>query len=340
MNYTAVDLFSGCGGLSEGIRQAGFDIRFAVEIDTLAADCYKENHPETTILTKDIRNIRIAEINKILDGRFIHLLAGCPPCQGFSSMRRLNKKRAVRDNRNNLILEYLRFVVEMKPLTVMMENVPGLRNYYLFRKMVRELEHLDYYVDHKVVDIKDYGVPQRRKRLVMIGSKLAPIKVAEPIGTKLTVRDVIGNLDSVEITNDPLHKIVANHTKRIQELIRLIPQNGGSRKDLPAEYHLLCHKKPNVGFKDIYGRLKWDDYSSTITGGCLNPSKGRFLHPEEDRALTPREAALIQTFPSDYKFPMDIPKADLALMIGNALPPEFSRIQTTHILEHIKRHNG
>ena len=147
-------------------------------------------------------------------------------------------------------------------------------------------------------------------------------------------------MKSPDATRNPLHRIVARHTSRIQNLINMIPPDGGSRTDLPKKYQLACHKKPNVGFKDIYGRLKWNSYSSTITGGCLNPSKGRFLHPEENRVITPREAALLQTFPKNYKFPLSFSKAELALMIGNALPPEFSRIQTAHILDHIKSFNG
>ena len=123
-------------------------------------------------------------------------------------------------------------------------------------------------------------------------------------------------------------------------MISLTPKNGGSRKDLPEEYQLDCHKKKNVGFNDVYGRLRWDTVSSTITGGCLNPSKGRFIHPEEDRCISAREAALLQTFPLDYIFPPDIPKGKLALLIGNALPPEFSRIQAENIFQHIEKCYG
>ena len=338
--YFAINLFSGCGGLSEGMRQAGFSVVAAIEKDNIAAKCYKENHPQTLLLNKDIRKVRISTIKKLFGSRPIHLLAGCPPCQGFSSVRRLNRKKAVRDERNGLILEYLRLIRRLKPLTVMMENVPGLRNYYLFKKMLIELKKMGYFLYYDVVNVEKYGVPQRRKRLVLVGSLLSQIKVAPSPNIKKTVRDAIGNLKSSDTTHDPLHRIVARHTPRIQNLINMIPTNGGSRTNLPKKYQLACHKKPNVGFKDIYGRLKWDSYSSTITGGCLNPSKGRFLHPEENRVITPREAALLQTFPKNYKFPLSISKAELALMIGNALPPEFSRIQTAHILDHIKSFNG
>jgi DNA (cytosine-5)-methyltransferase 1 len=337
--YFAVNLFSGCGGLSEGLRQAGFHVIAAVEKDNRAAKCYKENHPQTFLLNKDIRKIEISTIKRLVGSRPIHLLAGCPPCQGFSSVRRLNRKRSIRDDRNSLIFEFLRFIRGLKPMTIMMENVPGVIDYYRFQEMVKTLVKLGYFIDYDIVNIEHYGVPQRRRRFVLVGSVLAPLKILHPPKIKRTVRDAIGKIESISMTDDPLHKIVTRHTSRIQKLINMIPLDGGSRTDLPKKYQLKCHKKPNVGFNDIYGRLKWDSCSSTITGGCLNPSKGRFLHPKENRVITPREAALLQTFPRNYKFPLTISKTKLALMIGNALPPEFSRIQTAHILEHIKRFN-
>ena len=151
---------------------------------------------------------------------------------------------------------------------------------------------------------------------------------------KVTVKEIIGNLPSPENSDDPAHKIIPKHTAKIQEMIKRIPKDGGGRGDVP-EYTLDCHKKPNIGFNDIYGRLRWNDYSTTITGGCLNPSKGRFLHPEEDRCISAREAALLQSFPINYKLPVDIPKTKLALLIGNALPPKFSYTQANNIKKHI-----
>lgn len=338
--YFAINLFSGCGGLSEGMRQAGFSVVAAIENDKIAAKCYKENHPQTLLLNKDIRKVRISTIKNLFGSRPIHLLAGCPPCQGFSSVRRLNRKKAVRDDRNSLILEYLRLIRRLKPLTIMMENVPGLINYYLFKDVVKELKVLGYRPKVKIVNVKNYGVPQNRKRLIMVGSLLGEMDIAEGNKKKVTVKQAIGKLESVGMTKDPLHKITANHTPEVMERIRLIPKDGGSRKDLPENYILKCHKKENVGFNDIYGRLRWGDYSATITGGCLNPSKGRFLHPEEDRVITAREAALLQSFPMRYKFPVNIPKASLALLIGNALPPKFSYVQSVNIKKHLDKYLG
>jgi len=336
--FNAIDLFSGCGGLSEGLKQAGFKIIAGVEVDKNAAKAYRMNHADTVLFEDDIRKLDTGKILKLLKGSSLHLLAGCPPCQGFSSLRRLNRKSAVRDERNSLIDEYYRFVEELNPLTIMLENVPGIVDYSLFKGIIRKLKKLGYYIVFKVVNVADYSVPQRRKRLVLVGSKICKIDIASGTNILTTVRDTLGNLKNND--NDELHKIYPKHTERVQKMISLIPKNGGSRKDLPNKYELECHKKKNVGFNDVYGRLHWDTVSSTITGGCLNPSKGRFLHPEEDRCISAREAALLQTFPIDYKFPTDIPRVELALLIGNALPPEFSRIQAENIFRHIEKCYG
>ncbi len=340
-NHTlnAIDLFSGCGGLSEGLKQAGFKVIAGVEVDKNAAKAFRMNHSDTVLFEGDIRKIDPKTILKLLNGKPLHLLAGCPPCQGFSLLRKLNRKSAVRDERNSLIDEYYRFVEKLNPLTIMLENVPGIVEYTLFKGLIRKLKKLGYDIVYKVVNVADYSVPQRRKRLVLVGSKICKIDIAVGINTIITVKDTLFKLKKSS-KNDELHKIYPKHTEHIQKMISLVPKNGGSRKDLPEQYTLECHKKKNMGFSDVYGRLSWDTVSSTITGGCLNPSKGRFLHPDEDRCISAREAALLQTFPIDYKFPTDIPKAELALLIGNALPPEFSRIQAENIFRHIEECYG
>ena len=341
MNLYAIDIFSGVGGLTEGMHQADFQTELAFEIDEIASKAYQLNHPDTTIITKDIRKVSIASIKRNLNGKKIHLLAGCPPCQGFSSIRRLNRKEPISDERNSLIMEYIRLVKALKPYTIMMENVPGLVHYNLFKKAINILQNeLKYHVEYKVVNVKDYGVPQSRKRLVLVGSRLGEISVAPPVNEKKTVRDTIENLELPENSTDSLHKVFPIHTLEVQKRISLTPKNGGSRKDLPEKYILECHKAENIGFNDVYGRLRWDDYSTTITGGCLNPSKGRFLHPEQNRNISAREAALLQSFPSDYIFPTDVPRHNIALMIGNALPPKFSYYQSLNIKNHIQEHLG
>ncbi|ONF90884.1 DNA cytosine methyltransferase [Leptospira santarosai] len=339
--YTSIDLFSGCGGLSEGLLQAGFQVDVALEIDPIASAVYALNHPKTHIIIDDIRKVSKDRVLPKLSAKKIGLLAGCPPCQGFSSMRTLNRKRPVADKRNNLISEYIRFVEELRPYTIMLENVPGLIDFSLFKKAIKRLKEIGYHnIDYKVVNVKDFGIPQRRKRLVLVGSRLGEIKVAEPSYERVTVKDIIGKLPPPTKSTDELHKIFPTHTSKILERIKKTPKDGGSRKDLPKEYILQCHNKLNVGFNDVYGRLRWDDYSSTITGGCLNPSKGRFLHPEQNRCISAREAALLQSFSENYKFPTEIPRSNLALLIGNALPPKFSYIQSKNIWNHLKNHLG
>ena len=333
--YTSIDLFSGAGGMSEGLRQARFNTKLAFEIDPTASATYKLNHPRTYVYTQDIRTIDLADVRRKLHGRTLHLLAGCPPCQGFSSIRRLNRNKPVEDERNSLINEYVRFVDELQPYTIMLENVPGLALSPEFQKAIEHLRER-YNIDYDIINVRDYGVPQSRKRLVMVGSRLAPIRIASPTKIKRTVRDIIGNLPIPEDSNDAVHKIFPHHIARIQQLISHVPHNGGSLRDLGEEWQLACHRASNVGFNDVYGRLRWDDYSTTITGGCLNPSKGRFLHPEQNRCISAREASMLQTFPEDYIFPADVAKTRIALMIGNALPPLFCRIQAENIREHLK----
>lgn len=336
LEYTAVDLFCGCGGMTEGLRQAGFRVIAGVELDDNAALAYEMNHKDTSyIFHDDIRNVSTHDIVKLLKGAPLHLLAACPPCQGFSSMRRKNKKGAINDPRNKLIHEFYRFVEQLRPVTIMLENVPALAEYDDFKQVVRSIKQLGYEIDCQVVNVAHYGVPQRRKRLVLLGSLLGSVRIKPGKNHLVTVRTTIENLEDPVTTSDPLHRIYPTHTDKVQRQIELTPHDGGSRSDLPDEYTLKCHKKPGVGFKDVYGRLRWDDVSSTITGGCLNPSKGRFLHPEENRTITAREAALLQTFPIDYTFPLNISRGALALMIGNALPPEFCKQQALSIQEHL-----
>ena len=337
MPYNAIDLFSGCGGMTEGLFQAGYQVVAAVEIDQSAAQAYHANNDQRNVylFQEDIRNVDIGIIQDILKGEPLHLLAGCPPCQGFSTIRKKNKKRPKKDSRNKLIWEFIRFVEVLMPLTVMLENVPALAEYTEFKKAISRLKRLGYDPHYEILDVADFGVPQRRKRLVMMGSLLGSISPAAGGIPLITVRQAIGDLVSPEISDDPVHHMYPHHTRKVQQRIELTPKDGGSRSDLPDEYTLECHKKEGIGFRDVYGRLAWDKVSSTITGGCLNPSKGRFLHPEQNRCISAREAALLQTFPKEYIFPTDIPRASIALMIGNALPPAFCRQQGEHISAHL-----
>ena len=250
------------------------------------------------------------------------LLAGCPPCQGFSTMRTLNGKVTVDDPRNDLLAEFERFVEDLLPRAIMMENVPGLASDGRFSSFLERVKALGYKGESKILNAVDYRVPQRRRRLIFIAGRGMEIPYAKAQDSQRTVREVLATLPAAGTSGDPVHDIPEKRSPRILELIRSIPKDGGSRTDLPDDRQLECHKRCD-GFKDVYGRMAWDAPAPTITSGCFNPSKGRFLHPEEDRAITMREAAVLQGFPVDYKFPTTGNKSAIALMVGNALPPPF-----------------
>jgi DNA (cytosine-5)-methyltransferase 1 len=266
----------------------------------------------------------------------LDLLAGCPPCQGFSSLRTRNGAVQNKDRRNSLVREMLRFAEAILPRAIMMENVPRLDGKKSFRDLTAGLRALGYEIRWDVKNMAAYGVPQRRKRLILVAGMKFEIDFAKEAKITKTVRAAIGDLMPVPCGRDRLHDIPESRTQAVEQRIKSIPKDGGSRADLPKSHQLRCHKEFD-GFNDIYGRMAWDDVSPTITSGCFNPSKGRFLHPRYNRAITLREAAVLQSFPRRYRFPADKGKQTLALMIGNALPPEFIRRQALTIARALKK---
>ena len=247
-------------------------------------------------------------------------------------MTTLNGKRDMDDPRNDLVFEFLRFVRGLAPRAVMIENVPGLAKDARIHTVCQELMALGYQLPSVgVLDAADYGVPQRRRRMILLTALNATIPFAAPARRKRTVRDALKGLDPCTAGKDPLHTLGEKRSAKVAKLISLIPKNGGSRLDLGERRQLDCHRNCD-GFKDVYGRMAWDDVAPTITGGCCNPSKGRFLHPSNNRCITLREAALLQTFPPSYFFSTRRGKFPLAQMIGNALPPEFVRRHAKQVL--------
>lgn len=326
---TALDLFSGCGGLTQGLKETGFNILAAVENDKKAVETYKANHPSTYVFEKNIIDITEKELLKKtnLKKGELDLLAGCPPCQGFSTLTTKTKKGISNDTRNDLIYEFLRFINILLPKTIMLENVPALIKNPRFSIFINQLTNiLNYKISYEVVDAADYGVPQRRKRLILIASKIHQPSIAQKNISRITVKDSIGFLNSQDKIKDSLHSYKENRSQHIKDLISAIPKDGGSRKDLPERFHLECHKRTN-GFHDVYGRMSWNNVAPTITSGCTSPSKGRFLHPEKNRAITLREASILQGFPKDYIFISNHGKTSISLMIGNAFPPPLIRAQ-------------
>lgn len=339
---TAIDVFSGCGGVTTGLKSAGFHILAYIENNEAAASAYSLNHP-TDHHFGDIRELKadtILETLELKQGK-LDLLAGCSPCQGFSRMRTRNRKQAVKDARNDLVLEFVRLVEGLLPKTVLFENVAGLVHDSRFEQMVTRLKQAGYHsVNYEILNLMNYGIPQRRRRLILVASRLGEIsleKSLKVVNPRPTVREIIGHLPTPEESDDPIHKSVSVHSSEVMERIKKIPKDGGSRMDLGPNEQLPCHTDFG-GYRDVYGRMAWDKSSPTITRFSHNPSKGRYLHPEQDRAISLREASLFQTFPSDYVFPLEeFGRLAVSSMIGEALPPKFAAqlgaIIKNHLLE-------
>lgn len=335
---TAIDLFSGAGGLTQGLKQAGFYVVGAVENHPVCIESFRMNHPEVLLKDADIVKVNPQQYIKELGMKTgeLDLLAGCPPCQGYSVIGTRN--RGIKDDpRNELVFEIFRFAKIFKPKTIMIENVPTLAKDSRLKRLIKQLREMGYLSDVDVLKMSNYNVPQTRRRMILLASRIGKIKVSDckPVTNSVsTVRQTIGSLPKVGASGDFLHDIAENRSAKIQKMIALIPKDGGSRTDLDDFYQLECHKRTK-GFRDVYGRMHWDEAAPTITGGCISPSKGRFLHPEENRAITLREASLLQTFPRHYKFSMSRGKHNVAMMIGNALPPKFIKFHAKNLLKHL-----
>ncbi len=343
---TAIDLFSGCGGLTAGLRAAGFRVVAAIEKDNDAADSYAANHNEALLYREDICNISpgtmLADL-AIAPGE-IDLVAGCPPCQGFT---RLTQNSAREDPRNELVRQYLRYVRKILPRACMLENVPGLtkRGKPFFIELCVGLEKAGYTVTHDVLELADYGVPQFRKRLVLLASQEGRIEIPRPTHSKnrRTVKSVIGNLPSPPLRSEVIAGTVEpryewHYARNVAPLVRRRLEHalahGGSRTSLPPSLRLACHERRPNGYYDVYGVMNWDAPSPTITSGCTNASKGRFGHPEEPRPVTAREAARLQSFPLNYKF-KGSGLESVAAQIGNALPKRFAKVLGRAVARHL-----
>ena len=343
MKLTAIDLFAGGGGLTVGLKRAGFQVKAAVELETYASATYQANHPEVRLLERDITGVSGKEILDIAGTREIDLLAGCPPCQGYTSLNKYGDD----DPRNKLVLQIARLVREIRPKAIMMENVPGLttRGKYQYQVLKVVLKTLGYKMDDsaKVLQVADYGVPQERRRLVILAGRGFDIELPSPTHSKdgqkglprwKSVADAIGGEKYI---GDPATLSQAKKQGKLQlsdwHVVRdLSEQNerriaaavpGESWASIPEDLRPECHQGKYVGFTNVYGRMEWGQPSPTITAGCTTFSKGRFGHPVKNRTISVREAALLQTFPRTYKF--DVPYMEhVCNVIGNALPCDFA----------------
>ncbi|MBE7703872.1 MAG: DNA cytosine methyltransferase [Cyanobacteria bacterium SIG28] len=349
------DFFSGCGGTSEGLREAGMDIVLALDNNQEALKTFEQNiKPECGTISDDIRKVETSTVKDYVDKyRYLGnkiLFCGCAPCQPFSTQ---NKNRFdSEDNRLNLLSEFLRFVKDCQPDFILCENVPGLQKIDKdgpLPAFIENLKEMGYSVpDPQIVHAENYGVPQRRKRLVLIASKLGmldyPAKTHGP-GLKeyVTVRDAIGkgqypSIKAGETCSNP--KFLNHRAASLSELnlkrIQCIKEGQG-RKDWPEELRLKCHQN-HKGHCDVYGRLEWDKPSVTLTTKCTNISNGRYGHPEQDRGLSVREAAKLQTFPDSFVFEGSSLTA-LARQVGNAVPVLLAKAFGEMFIEHNQKIN-
>lgn len=324
---TVVDLYCGSGAVTAALRRSKFKVVAAVDNDALACETYRLNHPSVKLIQKDILTVNPEDIRKkALKGKDLDLLVVCAPCQPFSNQ---NKKRGT-DERSSLILQAGRFAKALRPKLIFFENVPGIASRSeLLEELKREMGD-DYLLgDPHKVDAADYGVPQRRVRCIMFATrKFQPPAVPTPTtpeGSRVTVRKTIEKLRKLEAggsdPEDPLHS-ARNHLPIALKRLRAIPKNGGSRCSLPVDLKLVCHKGiADSKYSDVYGRMAWDLVAPTLTTGCTDITRGRFAHPEADRAITLREAALLQTFPKEYRFAGN--GSDIQRQIGNAVPVQL-----------------
>lgn len=340
-----VDLFCGIGGLSYGLKSKGFKILAGYDIDKTCQYAYEHNN-EAKFQYRDIKSVTGKEISAWYSKKNIKVLAGCAPCQPFSSYSHSKKEKD--PNKYDLLYEFGRLVKDVKPDIVTMENVIQIINFKLkpvLPDFINTLQSEGYYVSINKVFCPDYGVPQTRRRLVLLASRFGPISIIPPTNTKdnyLTVGDVIRSLPQVKAgegcPTDPLHRAIALTPINMARM-KATPYGGGW-KNWPEELVLACHKKDNgKSYGSVYGRMVWEAPSPTITTECTGYGNGRFGHPEQDRAITPREAAIFQTFPIDYKFFSDERKVSIstaARYIGNAVPPRLGEVVAESILNHIK----
>lgn len=347
-NTAVIDLFCGIGGLSHGFVKENFKVKAGIDIDESCKYSFETNN-KSIFISKSVSDISKKMINDLFGNARYKVLVGCAPCQPFSSYTFKDGEK--NDNEKwKLLYEFARLVKETQPDIISMENVSQLINFKkapVFEDFINSLEKLGYSVHYEVVNCPDYGIPQNRKRLVLLASLLGEIKLIPKTHSKenfVTVKDAIGKLPKINdgefYKNDKLHfarKLSPLNKKRIKKT-----PYGGSWKDWSDDLKLECHKKDSgKSYPSVYGRMKWEEPSPTMTTHCIGYGNGRFGHPEQDRAISLREASLLQTFPINYKFFDEKEKTFssvvIARQIGNAVPVKLGEVVAKSIKEHLMK---
>jgi DNA (cytosine-5)-methyltransferase 1 len=339
---SCIDLFCGAGGLTHGFLQGGIHVVAGIDIDPQCRFPYEENN-KVKFIEADAKKLSHSEIDELFGDAELRLLAGCAPCQPFSRYSR--KGRKVReDEKWELILDFGRLVRATQPDFVTMENVPELVHHTVFEQFLSDLS--GYSVSWNIMDCTHYGVPQTRRRLVLLASKHGEVQLLSPeeFGSHMTtVRQVLSHLPRLEAgqadPNDPLHMASRLSEINLQRIRASSP--GGSWRDWDEALLAPCHRKlSGQTFPSVYGRMEWDAPSPTITTQSFGYGNGRFGHPEQDRAISLREAAILQTFPENYQFiaPNErITFHNLGRLIGNAVPVRIGEVIAISLKRHLQR---
>lgn len=360
MPIAIVDLFCGIGGLTKGLELAKLNVIAGIDFNESCSYAYEINN-NSTFIHKDITLVKPNEIKSLFKKADVRVLVGCTPCQPFSKLtKRYRKEEKIggregdcwqKDNKWKLLDSYYDIIEGVLPEVISLENVPELCKEEIFNDFILKLNKLKYKVSYSIVYCPDYGMAQGRKRLVLLASRLGTINLIPPTHTAenyVTVRDVIGNLPSIldgqKNEKDPLHNSAKLSEKNKKRIIQSV--QGGTWDDWEPELKLDCHsKKSGKSYGSIYGRMVWDKPSPTITTQFYGYGNGRFGHPEQNRALSMREGALLQSFPNNYIFydyEKTFSRRELGIHIGNAVPVELGRIIGISIKKHIKevKYNG
>ncbi|WP_371380928.1 DNA cytosine methyltransferase [Sporomusa aerivorans] len=344
MPCAAIDLFCGIGGLTHGLLLSGLQVLAGIDIDGTCQYAYETNN-QAVFIEADVAQLPSDIISNIYPNGLIRVLVGCAPCQPFSRYTQRYRKEGHKGDKWRLLYAFADKVRDIMPEIVSMENVPELAAESVFNDFKAALIEMGYYVSWKIVYCPDYGVPQSRRRLVLLASKLGEISLIDPQYTPetyLTVRDTIGNLPPIDagqsFEEDPLHCSSRLSLINIERIKQSRPC--GTWRDWDAALQLNCHKKESGStYPSVYGRMSWEEPAPTITTQFYGYGNGRFGHPEQNRALSIREGAMLQSFPYDYKFlPFGarLSKKELGIHIGNAVPVNLGRA----IGESIQRHIG
>ena len=354
-----VDLFCGVGGLTRGLRLAGLNVIAGIDLDPSCQYAYEHNNKNARFILADISMLRPEEVKALYPENRLRILVGCAPCQPFSKYTKRYRKGEQkggrendewqRDNKWKLLYSFSNIVRHVLPDIVSMENVPELADEQVFADFHDTLIQLEYNVSHNVVYCPEYGVPQNRRRLVLLASRLGKLALIRPLYKESnypTVRESIGGLPRIAAGAtsqcDTMHVAASLSSTNLRRIRSSVP--GGTWRDWDDSLKLNCHKK-NSGktYRSIYGRMCWDSPSPTITTQFYGYGNGRFGHPEQDRALTLREGALLQSFPPDYDFvdpAQEFNRREVGAHIGNAVPVELGRAIGASIKNHIAEANS